>query len=240
VHVNFCEASSGTGSYTHPVMRSIRLPLASCLVLFALFPYACAKSGDTTEEDTGPTSTGSAMGGGGMMSGPGPSTGGNGTGGMGTAGGGGTGATGAGGNGGNGGSMYVCGGGGGAGGSGGSGGSGGAGGSGGSGGSGGGAAVCIPDGHCEVCAEAECTTQWNACCGTTGCITLSRCVFEKCDADPTALTCINAMCPTEYAAAGGLGGPGSVAGLALGNCLQSQLTTPPTNDCGCCSEEVLP
>jgi hypothetical protein len=107
-------------------------------------------------------------------------------------------------------------------------------GTGGSGGSG----SCTPSGDCEVCAEAQCTSDWNTCCSTTGCIALSRCVFDKCDADPYALTCINSMCASEYAAAGGLGGPGALAGIALGSCLQNQLSTPPSNACACCDQQV--
>jgi hypothetical protein len=106
------------------------------------------------------------------------------------------------------------------------------------GGGSGGASSCVASGHCEICAEAQCTSDWNSCCATAGCTALSRCVFDNCGADPFALTCIQTMCATEYAAAGGLGGPGSTAGIALGSCLQTQLGTPPSNDCACCDAQV--
>ena len=193
-----------------PVMRSIRFPLA-CLALFAFLPYACADSGDETssdDDDTGPTSTTSATGGSSSSGGPGPGAGGS-------VGAGGNNAGGAGGSGvGGAGGMLTCVPGGGTGDS------------------------CVPTGHCEICAEGQCMSDWNTCCSTTGCVALSRCVFDKCNADPFALTCIESMCTTEYAAAGGLGGPGSVAGIALGNCLQTQLGTPPNNDCQCCAMQV--
>ena len=204
-------------------MRSVRIPLA-CIAIAAFVPYACANSGGetTTDDPTGPSSTTSAMGGGGMGQGPGPSTGpgaggsvgGNNTGGNvgGNNTGGNTGGTGGVGTGGSGGAT------------------------GGNGGAGG-QAVCIPLDNCEVCAEDQCTTEWNGCCGLNGCIELARCVRDECDANPNDLQCINAQCSAELAVAP-VGSPAANAGLQLGNCLNTELQAPSTNECICCDQQI--
>ena len=189
-------------------MRAASIAITS-LALVAFLPYACANPVATAEDDTsGPTSTSSTSMGG-DQSGPGPSSGGGTTT---NSGGNSAGGNSAGGNS--------------------------AGGNSAGGNGSGGQMVCDPVGHCETCAEAECSSEWSTCCNTTGCIDLSRCVFEKCDADPLALACINAMCPTEYAAAGSLGGPGSLAGLALGNCLNTELSSSSSTACTCCDQQI--
>jgi hypothetical protein len=194
------------------VMRFIRLLLAC--VVFVLLPYACADSGgdgDTT--GPGPSSSGSNTGGGGTSTGPSSGGGGSGNTGGNNAGGAGGNSTGGGGG------MPMC----------------------NMGGGGpGGAGSCVASGHCEICAEAQCTSEWNTCCSTTGCIALARCVFDNCNADPLAITCIQAMCTAELAAAGGIGGPGATPGIALASCLQNQFGTPPSNDCACCDIQVNP
>lgn len=101
----------------------------------------------------------------------------------------------------------------------------------------GGAPACAPVGECEICAADQCASQWNSCCQTTGCVDLSRCVRDNCDSDPFDLTCINASCSSELAAAGGVGGPGATAGISLGTCLQTALANPATAECTTCASQ---
>lgn len=101
----------------------------------------------------------------------------------------------------------------------------------------GGSPACTPVGECEICAADQCASQWNTCCQTTGCIDLSRCVRDNCDSDPFDLACINASCPSELAAAGGVGGPGATAGVSLGTCLQTAIANPPTAECTTCASQ---
>ena len=192
------------------------------LSLLAAAPFACATSAepeDPIASTTSSTATGTGAGGQGASSSSSSTngSGGNGTGGNGT-GGDATGGNGAGGSGGNG-----------AGGS-------GAGGNG-AGGSGGNMMpACAPSGACEVCAAAECVTDWNTCCAATGCITLAQCAVANCSSNVTDVVCLQAMCPNELAGAGGPGGAGALAGLALGQCLETTLLSPPAGDCTTCDQ----
>jgi hypothetical protein len=94
----------------------------------------------------------------------------------------------------------------------------------------GGASPCAGgiDTECEKCAFAKCQMQAQKCADhsmcdaqgnpTSGCLKLVECAAKQCGGSDFA--CVSTKCSKELQGAGGLGGAGTQAALALGTCVQ--------------------